>query len=176
MESSKDIVIGINEEIGADISYVRRKHGDQDAAYFTGIEIGILFGGTVLASFLLGMLKGAAEVLATAGGKHLGMSLAKKLIEKLTPIANQAQFKEADTKQLAKVAYCQDEELDLVRSTLIADLTKPAFDRLVDAHTLSEMSQIRNHLVQNGFTTTKVEFYAERLVRRIQLDLKAGEM
>lgn len=69
MNSSKEIVTGITEEIGADISYVRRKHGNQDAAYFTGIEIGILFGGTILANFLLGMLKGATEEVTTARGK-----------------------------------------------------------------------------------------------------------
>ncbi len=172
MNSSKEVVTGINEEIGADISYVRRKHGDQDAAYFTGIEIGILFGGTVLANFLLGMLKGATEEVTTAGGKQVGKILAKKLIEKLTPIANQTQFKEADTKRLAKVAESQEEELDLVRTTLIADLTKPEFDRLVDVHSGSEMSQVSDHLSRNGFTTTKVEVYTERLVRRIQVDLK----
>jgi hypothetical protein len=173
VEKSKRIVLGINEEIGADISYVRRKHGDQDAAYFTGIEIGILFGGTVLANFLLGMLKGATEEVTTAGGKQLGKSLAKKLIEKLTPIANQAQFKEADTTQLAQLAASHEQELDSVCTTLIADLTKPEFDRLVDGQDALETAQIRDHLARNGFTTKKVEIYSERLVRRIRLELKS---
>jgi hypothetical protein len=170
---SKEIVVGINEEIGADISYVRRKHGDQQAAYFTGVELGILFGGTVLANFLLGMLKGAVEHLTTEAGKHVGKSLAAKLIEKLTPIANQTKFTEADTKQLAQVADSQERELDLVRTMLIADLTRPEFDKLVDAQTTHEAAQISDHLKRNGFTTTKVVVYTERLVERIQRDLKA---
>jgi hypothetical protein len=173
VNSSKEIVTGINEEIGADISYVRRKHGEQQAAYFTGLEIGIVFGSSILASFLVGVLKGMVEELSTTGGKEVGKSLAKKLIEKLTPIADQTQFTEADTKQLAKAAESQQGELDLVRTTLIAEIGKPEFDRLIDAQTASEVSQIREHLARNGFTTTKVEVYTERLVRRIQVDLKA---
>ena len=49
MSSSKDLVFAITKDIGTDISYVRREHGEKGANYFTGIEIGILFGGTILA-------------------------------------------------------------------------------------------------------------------------------
>jgi hypothetical protein len=139
VNSSKDIVSGINEEIGADISYVRRKHGEQGAAYFTGIEIGIIFGGTVLAKFLIGMLKGAGEEVTTAAGKQVGKTLAKKLIEKLTPIADETQFKETDTKQRSKAAESQEEELELVRTTLTGELGKSEYDTMAKAYSAGGM-------------------------------------
>src|SRR6185437_6524859 len=130
MNSSKDVVFAITEEIGTDISYVRLKHGEEGASYFTGIEIGVLFGGSFLAAFLIGMLKGVAEELASAGGKWIGKALARKLIEKLTPVADQTHFEDPDTERLLKLADAHQEELDSIRKTLAASLAPKEFQAL----------------------------------------------
>jgi hypothetical protein len=172
MNSSKDIIYSVTEEIGADISYVRTKHGEVKAAYFTGIELGILFGGTVLANFLIGMLKGAIEELSKSGGKKIGQSLATKLIEKLTPIARQTQFRDADTKRINRIADTNSREIDAVRTELLAELTQSDLSGLIDAQTVYERREIAEHLTANGFTSAKVTVYSERLVQRIQRELK----
>ncbi|HEY2170477.1 MAG TPA: hypothetical protein VGJ30_12680 [Candidatus Angelobacter sp.] len=172
MNSSKDVVFAITEEIGTDISYLRQKHGKEEAAYFTGIEIGVLFGGTILATFLIGMLKGAFAELTGAAGKQLGKSLAGKLIKKLTPIAEQTQFKETNTEQLLELAVKHQKELDALRRTIAGKLTSEVFEQLVETSVTYEREQITIHLQRNGFTNEKAAIQSERLVRRIQQELK----
>jgi len=172
MNSSKDVVFAITEEIGTDISYVRRKHGEEEAAYFTGIEIGVLFGGTVLANFLIGMLKGAFAEITSAVGKQIGKSFAAKLIEKLIPVAEQTQFKETDTEQLLKLADHHQKELDAIRGVLASKLAPEEFESFVETNVTYEREQVSIHLQRNGFTDDKAIIYSERLVRRIQQELK----
>jgi hypothetical protein len=172
MISSKDVIFAITEEIGTDISYVRGKHGDEEAAYFTGIEIGVLFGGTVLANFLIGMLKGAVAEITSAAGKRIGKSLVAKLIEKLAPVAEQTKFKETDTEKLLKLADHHQQELDAIRGTLASKLPPEEFKSLVETGVTFEREQISIHLQRNGFTGDKAVIYSERLVRRIQQELK----
>jgi hypothetical protein len=172
MNSSKDVVFAIVEEIGTDVSYVRLKHGEEGASYFTGIEIGVLFGSAILANFLLGMLKGAVEELTTAGGTRIGKELARKLIGKLTPVAKQAHFKDPDTERLLKLADSHQEQLDSIRKELAAKLPPPEFEALMEANVTYEREQIKVHLERNGFTHEKATLYSERLVRTIQLELK----
>jgi len=119
------------------------------------------------------MLKGVTDELTTAGGKQLGKTLAAKLIEKLMPIADQTQLKESDTKQLLKLADQQQKALDDIRATLTSNLRPREFEQLLDTSVIYERVQIRTHLKRNGFTDDKADLHSDRLVQRLQQELKA---
>jgi hypothetical protein len=168
MTDSKDVVFAITEEIGTDITYVRQKYGEQRAAYFTGIEIGILFGGSILANFLVGMLKGATEEVTDAAGKGLGKELASRIIKQLRPLAEEAHYKETDTERLLKLADEHAKELDEIRKVLAANVEPAEMNRIVRTHITYEREEIETHLRGNGFTEEKATLHSERLVRTIQ--------
>jgi|SRR5579864_1523207 len=173
MNSSKDVVFAITEEIGTDISYVRQKHGEEGAAYFTGVEIGVTFGGTILATFLIGMLKGAFAELTSAAGKQIGKALVAGILKKLTPIAEHSHLQEIDTERLLKLAAQHQEELDGLLRTITGKLTTAEFNDLVEASVTYEREQVILHLQRNGFPNEKAAIHGERLVRRVQQELKA---
>ena len=171
MTSSKDVIFAITEEVGTDITYIRQKHGEENAAYFTGIEIGVLFGGTILANFLIGMIKGATEELTDAAGKGLGKELVATILKKLNPIAEGTRLKETNTEELLRLADQHQKALDEIRSTLASNLAPEAFRSIIGKSVSFEREQIRIHLRQNGFTEEKAELQAEHLTLRIQQEL-----
>lgn len=168
MSDSKDVVFAITEEIGTDITYLRQEYGEQGAAYFTGIEIGILFGGSILAKFLIGMLKGATEELTDAAGNGLGKELASRIIKRLEPLAEETHYKETDTERLLKLADQHEKELDEIRKLLATNVEPAEMNRIVRTHVTYEREEIETHLRRNGFTEEKASLHSERLVRTIQ--------
>jgi hypothetical protein len=173
MNSSKDVVFAITEEVGRDITYVRQKSGEEGAFYFTGIEIGVLFGGSVLVTFLIGTLKGLTEEPTKAAGKELGKAVAQQIIKGLDAIAAEAQYKETDTERLLELAGQQQQELDAIRMDLANKLETGDLGRLVRTPIIyeRERKEIEAYLLQNGFPQRKAVTHSERLAHTIQQEV-----
>jgi hypothetical protein len=153
----------IAEQIGPDISYVRRAHQQPDRKmYLTGIDVGLLVASGIFASFLVGVAKGMAETL----GKEIGRDTTSSVIQRLNTVRKRiAALLTTDSTDSASARHSIERDLYQIRSELIRSGGSAL---KIESFTEEQVIEVEEELREYGFTERKIVAHRTRLVQTIQ--------